>query len=314
METTVNGVIKATSIEIYNVDPFNNNATILDEHLGKVASESTLGHIKIGTGLKMVDEVANVKIANDLMTDDSSTALSAEMGVELNTSIVNTNSKLADHVDKVASETTLGHIKIGTGLKMTDDIASIKIANDLVTEDATTALSAGMGVKLNEKLEEHMEKVATDSELGHIKIGTGLQMADDVANVKIANNLTTNDTSTALSAAMGVELSQSLNNTTQTLSSAIQDVENQLPARPLSQKGFVDDCLQDTVDAGYYQYYFTANNKPSDADGIVISVPWFEKTDTWHNKFSFRLAIDINGNLYTSVYKEGISWGEWNIK
>ncbi|OYP01300.1 hypothetical protein CG709_11205 [Lachnotalea glycerini] len=46
--------------------------------------------------------------------------------------------------------------------------------------------------------------------MGHIKIGSGLQMQDGTANVKIANNLTTNDSTIALSAAMGAQLNKSL--------------------------------------------------------------------------------------------------------
>ena len=67
-------------------DVVNTNAKILDDHIGQVADANTLGHIKIGTGLQMTGDqkdTASVKIANDLTTNDSETALSAAMGAQL---------------------------------------------------------------------------------------------------------------------------------------------------------------------------------------------------------------------------------------
>lgn len=84
--TTPKGVQKLDSADI--VDALNNNADILDNHVDKIASSDILGHVKIGTGLQVSEDgTANVKIANDLETDDSETALSAAMGKELSDAI-----------------------------------------------------------------------------------------------------------------------------------------------------------------------------------------------------------------------------------
>lgn len=80
--TTPKGVQKLDSVDI--VDALNNNADILDNHVDKIAGTDILGHVKIGTGLQVSEDgTASVKIANDFNTDDSETALSAAMGVEL---------------------------------------------------------------------------------------------------------------------------------------------------------------------------------------------------------------------------------------
>jgi len=84
--TSNKGVQKLADTDIINV--MNNNADILDSHIDKIASNDTLGHIKIGTGLTTSEDgTTNVKIANDLKTDDTTTALSAAMGAQLGTDI-----------------------------------------------------------------------------------------------------------------------------------------------------------------------------------------------------------------------------------
>jgi Phage tail fiber repeats len=189
MQITESGLKKPESQDI---EPIQSNVDILDEHL-----RDTDIHVNAA-------KIAEIEIPEELTQIDS-TDTNKTMWGKIKKSI----SEVMDHVDKVASETTLGHIKIGTGLQMEEDVASVKIANDLTTTDATTTLSAAMGAELNGKLLDHEEKVASETDLGHIKIGTGLQMTDDVANVKIVNNLTTTDSEAALSAAMGKSLNES---------------------------------------------------------------------------------------------------------
>ncbi|WP_099468312.1 hypothetical protein [Konateibacter massiliensis] len=80
--TTPKGVQKLDSADI--VDVLNNNADVLDNHIGGIANADILGHVKIGAGLQVSEDgIASVKIANDLETDDTETALSAAMGKEL---------------------------------------------------------------------------------------------------------------------------------------------------------------------------------------------------------------------------------------
>lgn len=62
---------------------------------------------------------------------------------------LNNNADVLDnHVDKIATSDILGHIKIGTGLQVSEDgTASVKIANDFNTDDSETALSAAKGAE-----------------------------------------------------------------------------------------------------------------------------------------------------------------------
>jgi hypothetical protein len=75
---------------------------------------------------------------------------------------------------------------------------------------AKTIDSADIIVPLNENaaiLDDHIDNVAGTDVLGHVKIGSGLQTSDDgTTSAKIANDFTTSDSETALSAAMGKEL------------------------------------------------------------------------------------------------------------
>lgn len=85
--TATNGVNKVENAD--TVEAINNNADILGAHIGEIANSNTLGHIKIGEGLQVTEDgTASVKIANDLETDDSSTALSAAMGVNISDDLV----------------------------------------------------------------------------------------------------------------------------------------------------------------------------------------------------------------------------------
>jgi hypothetical protein len=60
-------------------------------------------------------------------------------------------------------------------------------------------------------LDDHVDKIAGTDILGHVKIGKGLEITEDgTANVKIADDFDTNDSDTALSAAKGAELNQSV--------------------------------------------------------------------------------------------------------
>lgn len=165
MQITESGLKKPESQDI---EPIQSNVDILDEHL-----RDTDIHVNAA-------KIAEIEIPEELSQIDSADTNSTMWG-----KIKKSISELINHVDKVASETTLGHIKIGTGIQMEDDVAHVKIANDLETSDPNTALSADMGVKLNNKIKEHEEKVASETVLGHIKIGTGLQVTDGVASVNL---------------------------------------------------------------------------------------------------------------------------------
>lgn len=154
MQITANG-LKKPEVQEINIESFGDNVDILDQHLSDTdihVNAAKIAEIEMPENLSQID-----------ITDTNST-----MWGKIKKSI----SEVTDHVDKVASETTLGHIKIGTGLQMTEDVANVKIANDLVTDDSTTALSAAMGVELNNSLtaEDEIEWTYADLQEGKTKV------------------------------------------------------------------------------------------------------------------------------------------------
>lgn len=165
MQITESGLMRP---ECQDIEPIQNNVDILDEHL-----RDTDIHVN-------ATKIAEIEIPEEL-SQINSTDTNTTMWGKIKKSI----SEVIEHVDKVASETTLGHIRIGTGIQMKDDVANVKIANDLTTSDSSTSLSAAMGVQLNDKIIEHEEKVASETTLGHIKIGKGLQVTNGVASVNM---------------------------------------------------------------------------------------------------------------------------------
>lgn len=165
MQITESGLMRP---ECQDIEPIQSNVDILDEHL-----RDTNIHVNAA-------KIAEIEIPEELSQIDSTDTNSTMWG-----KIKKSISEVIEHVDKVASETTLGHIRIGTGIQMKDDVANVKIANDLTTNDSSTTLSAAMGVELNDKIKEHEEKVASETTLGHIKIGTGLEVTDGVASVNL---------------------------------------------------------------------------------------------------------------------------------
>lgn len=91
----------------------------------------------------------------------------------------------------------------------------------------------------------------------------------------------------------------------------IGNVQSQIPMRPIGQKKAVTNCLTQTTEAGYYQYHEEASDKPSSVGGIVISYPWFKTNEEALPTRTMRIAIDFNGEIYTSVYISGQSYGTW---
>lgn len=107
--TTPKGVQKLDSADL--VDALNNNADILDDHVDKIAGTDILGHVKIGIGLEVTEDgTASVKIANDLETNDSETALSAAMGKELSEIISTLEDELGYEVKTFSAEESIGNV------------------------------------------------------------------------------------------------------------------------------------------------------------------------------------------------------------
>ncbi|RDY30360.1 hypothetical protein [Lachnotalea glycerini] len=149
MQITKNEIKKPTSEDF--IEAYNNNATILDEHI----SNKDI-HVKVCNiaGIAQSDELKQIDC-----TDTNRTLWGK---------IKKTISVLIGHLDKAASETTLGHIKIGTGLEMQDGVAKVKIVNDLTTNDSSTVLSAAMGVELNNNFTTQLGKL--DPEISSVRV------------------------------------------------------------------------------------------------------------------------------------------------
>ncbi|RDY30151.1 hypothetical protein [Lachnotalea glycerini] len=135
MQITESG-LKRPEIQEINIESFGENVTILDEHL-----RNTDIHVNAG-------KIAEITEPDELAQIDSTDTNSTMWG-----KIKKSISEVNNHVDKVASDTKLGHIKIGTGLQVSEDgKAKVKIANNLETDDSETALSAAMGLELSKEL------------------------------------------------------------------------------------------------------------------------------------------------------------------
>lgn len=93
-----------------------------------------------------------------------------------------------------------------------EDIAQITEADTLsqIDEFDTNNSMWGKVKKVISTLLSHISNVATGSALGHIKIGTGLQMNSGTASVKLTDSLETDDSTTALSANAGKRIYENL--------------------------------------------------------------------------------------------------------
>jgi hypothetical protein len=132
MELTEHGLKKPDNDDFYNIQDFNENTTVIEAHLSDKES-----HVISSEIADIVEPGALTKIGSG---DNNSTIWGK---------IKKAISVILDHIGNVATATTAGHIKIGTGLQMSSGTASVKIANNLTTNDSTTALSAAMGVQMN---------------------------------------------------------------------------------------------------------------------------------------------------------------------
>lgn len=65
--------------------------------------------------------------------------------------------------------------------------------------------------------------------------------------------------------------------------------------------------LQVAIKPGIYTYNDGTTDKPSNAVAGMVIV---KEAGNW----MIRLAVDANGNIYTSIYKPGKDWGTWVAK
>ncbi|RDY30410.1 phage baseplate protein [Lachnotalea glycerini] len=110
MQITGNG-LKKPEIQEINIKSFGDNVDILDEHLSNTDIHVNAGKI---AEITESDELSQIDI-----TDTNS-----NMWGKFKKAIT----VLSEHINQIATETTLGHIKIGSGLQISDGVASVNIA------------------------------------------------------------------------------------------------------------------------------------------------------------------------------------------
>lgn len=111
MEITEHGLKKPGNDDYYDVQDFNDNIQQLEEHLS-----DNDRHIN-------AYEIADIAEATEL-TQISSEDTNHTIWGKIKKSI----SVLKDHVDKIATNSTLGHIKIGIGLQMSNGKANVNLS------------------------------------------------------------------------------------------------------------------------------------------------------------------------------------------
>lgn len=135
MEITTHGLKKPDGDDFYNIQDHNDNTDIIEQHL----SDTDI-HVNS-------QEIAQITEVENLAQIDESDTNSSMWG-----KVKKVISTLITHISSVATGSTLGHIKIGTGLQMNSGTASVKLTDSISTDDSTMALSAAGGKKINDSL------------------------------------------------------------------------------------------------------------------------------------------------------------------
>lgn len=134
------------------------------------ASASDLGGVKVGSGLSINVEGA---LSADTIPEATTTTaglMSSSDKSKLDGVATNAN----NYILPTASDTTLGGVKVGSGLSINDDILSTDPIPDATTS-ASGLMSATDKTKLN-GLSPYTLPAATTSSLGGVKVGSGLSI------------------------------------------------------------------------------------------------------------------------------------------
>ena len=110
----------------------------------------------------------------------------------------------------------------------------------------------------------------------------------------VVNNLTSTSTDLPLSAAKGKDLQDQISTLNTNMFKIFAPIYN-------------GSVLQGTIKPGIYTYNDGTTDKPSNAVAGMVIV---KEAGNW----MIRLAVDANGNIYTSIYKPGKDWGTWVAK
>lgn len=173
MERTKHGLYKPDKEDFYNIEDFNNNTNIMEAHLDDSALHIDLGNI---AQMEEPDELTQID------TTDTSNTMWGKIKKSIN--------MLLAHIKSTATDSILGHIKIGTGLQVTQGIASVKITDNFDTESNTSVASSSTVKKLKEYIDIIMNRLANEGiregvriiEVGSLKEYTSL--VDAVKSIK----------------------------------------------------------------------------------------------------------------------------------
>ena len=179
----------------------------------KTASETVKGGVKIGKGLVMDGDTLKIHIQEESMSDsfifDSEKGNMLRLVEPLNNRYIPPAWKnriggimpsagLSVDVDgylsvtfspytlPAATTTKLGGIKVGSGLKMTDETLSATYSYTLPTASKTTkgGIKVGTGLSMDgdtlNAFEQYTLPAATTTKLGGVKVGSGLAMTGEV--------------------------------------------------------------------------------------------------------------------------------------
>lgn len=175
MQITKHGLKKPKDDTFYDIEDFNYNTDILEEHLDNDqlhVNATEISQITEATTLSQIDE-----------TDTNFT-----MWGKVKKAIAT----LVSHITIVATGSTLGHIKIGTGIQMNGGTASVKLTDSVSVADSTTALSAKAGKSIND----------SKAPINHASTATtyGIGNGSNYGHIKLSDNYT----SSAGAAAVGM--------------------------------------------------------------------------------------------------------------
>lgn len=196
-----------------------------------IASASNLGGVKVGSGLSINVEGA---LSADTIPEATTTTaglMSATDKTKLDSVETNAN----HYVLPTASDTTLGGVKVGEGLSISDGVVSTNTIPDATTS-ASGLMSATDKTKLN-GLSPYTLPAATTSALGGVIVGTGLSV-DGAGKISAnAYTLPTADSNTLGGVKIGQGISVAADGTISTTGggggsstlSGLQDVDIQSP-------------------------------------------------------------------------------------
>ena len=180
-----------------------NKPTIPSEYTLPTASSSTLGGVKVGSGLAISSgtlSVSSAPSATKAEKDASGNVITSTYAKASSLAAVATTGSYTDLTNKptipaaytlpTASSSTLGGIKVGTGLSISNGVLSNSYSYTL--PNATSSVLGGIKVGTGLSVSSGVLSIgtATSSTLGGVKIGSNLSISSGVLSVPTASSST----------------------------------------------------------------------------------------------------------------------------